>query len=1196
MSCKPTFCQSCPINHVTEGYVYPQLTNSNQLIVGEVASADDIEYNKPLVGGAGRWLTSLLKYSRQNRDQFNIITTIGCKTPDGMFPGDSNWKCTSTEDGKAAVNHCRQHHLEPVLSSRDWNKIIALGEGALKATTGRSGITAWRGSPLPLLGHLDKPRVIPTLAPAVLMKGSNLFPVIAGDLRKSTNLPPENYNLYASVDDFKNFKHKRFVFDFEWDEWGNVTLCGICGEPYKVLVCNFIEPYISVLKTLFEEATELYGHNIISADSRYFERWGWDIKAQLWDTMLMQHLVQPDYRHGLGFVVSVFTNRVHWKGMGEEDVDNEDGVEKVSKAQWKTWRREDAIPISLGGYGGCSSDDEAFRLYNARDNAGNYDIIDPLETLLDRYDLRKIYWNVSRPVAEICRNMGDYGFKIDQNRLTLMIDEIDRDIIRLEKELPDGLRPYDEEVAKRVPAPPDTYKPAKRICKGSKKNKNSHEPVEILFDKPDTVINCPVCETPVNSPKLSLVKTMAGTAMEHITPWNSTDQVIEYAKKQGLRLVFNFKTKQLTADKNARKAWGKHETAFVTIDKLKKLATLRNGFTKDGLRTTDRMYFNILTHGTSEGRLSSTAGRKGIDINIQNCFDGNTELLTKDGWVKFKDYDLKSRVAQVNQFTKEISFTEITGHVRQWFTGNLLNIKTEEQIDLLVTPDHECLLYNANNCSRDKHDPIPFKVKAKDFPNNNKVQLQAGYCKTLGATYYTTNQLILIASLQADGHITKYNIDWTFQKERKVARLRAALDELGIEYHYHFNTTKKRHRVTVPHRPDTEWLQSWKFFDKRILELTADSMLVLANELWHWDGCFTRRSMYSSSVKTNVDWAQILCILSRRRAKIREYNREGNNTNWQIDVSNTDGSSINNREIIPVPYNDYVYCVTVPEGNIIVRRNGRVAITGNCPKKARKIFIPDTPDHCLLSFDISQGENIITTWLAEDHERWERIIDPTYDEHSALASRIFNCDCTKDGPNDALRQIGKKINHGRNYGMGIRKQLEILVAEGFSMYTERDVREFIEIWKQMNKGTAIWQDQVIELARTQGYLRNAFGRIRWFNTADLATKALAFLPASTLADCVLRMMIAMHHTKYMSEIQALGLERAIDLPDDWSLRIQVHDDLTSHGPVATMAEAAHKIKYVMTQPWKELRGLVLNVDGKYSTKSWGELEPLPPNI
>lgn len=887
---KPDFCNQCPINHLTEGYVPFQKADSLQLIVGEAAGTDEVQFGKPFVGGAGRWLGGLLKQAGQDKSRFNIINTIGCKPPDNIYPSSSEWKFTSSLDAKAAVEHCRLHHLQPALESKDWQKVIALGNYALKATTGRDGITVWRGSPLPLKDKYDRPRVIPTLHPAFLMRGSNLSPIVVNDLRKTFNLPPEKYKLYCTPEELKQFDYKSFVFDFEWDEWGNITLAGLCGKPYEVLVFAWVEPYISIAKKIFENATDLYGHNIIGADTVYFSTWNWDIKAYLWDTMLMQHLVQPDYRHSLGFVSSVFTNRVHWKGMGEEDVESEDEVERVPRAQWKTWARPDALPIRLGGYGGCQSDDEAFRLYNARDNAANYDIIQPLNYLLTRYNLMDVYKNVSRPAALLCRDMESVGMKVDQDRFQKMADNLDEEINRLELNLPPELRSFEEEYDKRVPAPPNTYKPKAKICKGKKaKNKKEigtlHEPIEILFTEPNTIIHCPACETPIESPKLQVVKTVAGKGYRRKAPWNSSDQVIEYAKTQGLKLVYNPKTKQITADKSARKAWGKHETSFVTIDKLKKAATLRQTFAKESLRSVNRMFYRLKVHGTSEGRLACSGARKGIDINVQQA-----------------------------------------------------------------------------------------------------------------------------------------------------------------------------------------------------------------------------------------------------------------------------------------------------------------------PKKFRKVFVPDKEGYCFLSFDVGQGENIITTWLAEDWERWERINTPGYDEHSDLAQRIFNCDCTKDGPNDALRQVGKKINHLKNYGGQAKKMWEVLIADGYNMYTLKDCKEFDQEWRKLNARTAKWQDETIELARVQGYLRNNFRRIRWFNTSDYAAKALAFLPASTLADCVLRMMIACHLSRFGKEIADLNIDCAIDLPKDWDLRIQIHDDLTFHGPHATLIECAEKVHYVMTQPWKELNGLRFKVDGKYSTESWGDMINLPNSL
>ena len=320
---KPDFCSGCPINHVTEGYVPAQVvTDSSELIVGEAAGATEIEYGLPFIGGAGRWLTNLLKSGRQNRDNFNIINTIGCRPgPGNIYPASSEWVATDRKTALDGLAYCRAHHLQPFLDSKDWNRILALGNHALEALTPRSGIMTWRGSPLPLRGHNDRPRVIPTLHPAFLMRGSNLFPIVQNDLRKSCNLPPERYNLYCSPKELENFDYKSFVFDFEWDSFGDITIAGVCGKPYEVLVFSWVEPYISIMKKRFESATDLYGHNIIDADSVYFDRWGWNVNARMWDTMLMQHLVQPDYRHGLAFVSSVFTNRPHWKGDGEDDQD-----------------------------------------------------------------------------------------------------------------------------------------------------------------------------------------------------------------------------------------------------------------------------------------------------------------------------------------------------------------------------------------------------------------------------------------------------------------------------------------------------------------------------------------------------------------------------------------------------------------------------------------------------------------------------------------------------------------------------------------------------------------------------------------------------------------------------------------------------------------------------------------------------------
>jgi DNA polymerase I-like protein with 3'-5' exonuclease and polymerase domains len=763
---------------------------------------------------------------------------------------------------------------------------VALGGHALKALTPRQGILIWRGSPLPLKGRLEEgPKVMPTLHPAYLMRSAGLFSVAVKDLQRGLALPPERYNLWPTLEDVRKFTSPVFSFDLEWDENLHPTICGLSDRFYNAIVVPWTWEFLPELKRIFEGAKKIIGHNIISADLKFLPS-DWHITAELHDTMLKQHLIQPDYRHNLGFVASVFTRKVFWKGTGEETEDD-DGSFLATGAQWKTWNSPEAIPVRFGGYGGCQSPQEAFRLYNARDTDGEFQIDFPISNTLKTFGMEDVYWNVSVPVAFICREMSEQGVRIDPGKVGEIRTSLNTEIAKLEQTLPEGLKPYEQPITRNAPAPAGTYKQKIKKCKGNKKAGTKHDPVDITFDRPGTR-RCPVCGAECESGPMVELKIVKVPDTKTITPWNSTPQVLAYAKSIGCKTVTNVKTGNVTADKNARKVWGREHTEFTIVDQLKKSVTLRNGFVRAEMLEVDRVYFNLLVHGTAEGRLSSSGRRPGIDPNIQNQ-----------------------------------------------------------------------------------------------------------------------------------------------------------------------------------------------------------------------------------------------------------------------------------------------------------------------PTVIRPIYIPDSPGFGILDIDISQGENMLTAWLAKDYERLERLRTPGYDEHAALATMCFGKPVTKSNENSYLRKPAKVINHGKNYGMGWEHMQTNLALEGF-FYSAKDVKEMNEIWAKLNPGTARWQKETVELAKQQGYLVNPFGRKRFFQTRDYATKALAFLPASTLADVVLRMMIA-HFPAGVDELSKPIFQRAIhklglavigELVPGWRMMIQVHDSLVFCGPHETHMEQARRSKAIMTQSWKELNGFSLGVEAKYSTVSWGDVKTI----
>jgi uracil-DNA glycosylase len=614
LTTKTDFCSECPINKYTEGYVPLQLGSGSELWVGEAAGEEESKSGKPFVGGAGSWLNSMLRSARIARSTINIINTIGCHPPNNAYPGSDKWTWTDRTTAYAGVRYCRQHHLEPALIQIKPSRIVALGEEAMNSLTGRSGVTLWRGSPLPLRGlAAEGPRVVPTLHPAYLMRQPGMFSVAVRDLRRGLELPPEDYNLYPTIEQVRQFQDKRFAFDFEWDEWSNITMCGLSARPYTSICVPFVGEFVEELQRIFETAEIIIGHNIVDADTAYFEKLGWNVTAKLHDTMLAQHLVQPDYRHGLAFVASVFTNKVFWKGKGEESEDDAGNVLPTG-AQWRTWDSPDAIPREFGGYGGCVSSDEAWRLYNARDTDASLQAEDGIFRLLRQFGQENTYWNVSLPAAHICRGINEKGLRIDHTRLEEIRTSLENDIRHIETTLPEGLAPYEKPIIRTVPAPTDTWKPKTKICKGTRKL--PHDPQNILFNSPGES-SCKVCGRVYESGKMGCLKRIKIPDTKRIVPWNSQAQVIAYATSKGCKPIAHVKTGNSSADKRARKIWGRDHTEFAVVDSLKKLITQRNSFAKDGLLGIDWVKFRLSITGTSEGRLACR-GVYPANLNLQN--------------------------------------------------------------------------------------------------------------------------------------------------------------------------------------------------------------------------------------------------------------------------------------------------------------------------------------------------------------------------------------------------------------------------------------------------------------------------------------------------------------------------------------------------------------------------------------------------
>ena len=451
------------------------------------------------------------------------------------------------------------------------------------------------------------------------------------------------------------------------------------------------------------------------------------------------------------------------------------------------------------------------------------------------------------------------------------------------------------------------------------------------------------------------------------------------------------------------------------IDRLPKEMTYGLSVKRDHSHVTG----GIVTHNT--GRFST---------DVPNCFDDKTEVLTTEGWVGSATLRKGHIVAQWHPDTDIIDFVHPERVVHEPYAGPLVSLQNQH-IDLLLTPNHRCPLVNRRGA---------LKVVTADNYQSDHKQVHSGFYQPTTKLNLSHDLIRLVVAAQADGHFNHNRIDFGFHKKRKAQRLNRLLTSVGAQFRFQQQRKGdgyKIHRFYVSgfiaHQLQS-LLTERKVLGPWILDMSREQLDVFCAELSFWDGCLKLDSMYSSSIKQNVDWAQIALTLSGRRVKVREYMPASGRVNYQLDVVKRPYSWTTNVQKTKVSFNGTVHCLTVPSGFVIVRRNGRVCITGQSqnlptPDKddwgIRKAFVAPT-GHKLAVADYEQLEMRIMAHMSGDR-RMIGAIRAGKDLHSFTVSLM--------APGITYEEVvaAKKAEHPDDRQKMMRRLRQDMKAVGFGI-------------------------------------------------------------------------------------------------------------------------------------------------------------------
>ena len=324
---------------------------------------------------------------------------------------------------------------------------------------------------------------------------------------------------------------------------------------------------------------------------------------------------------------------------------------------------------------------------------------------------------------------------------------------------------------------------------------------------------------------------------------------------------------------------------------------------------------------------------------IDECFPGDTEVMTENGFKQFDELTMSDKIVQWNE-DGSMSVVDPERIVKHPYDGELLTIRhSNGDIIHSSTPNHNRVLISQGK------NKFVRKIQAKD-------SLSGGWKIPVAGNLDGNGLPIPDAMIQfhvafaADGCIKNGRYGYiSFKKDRKKERLDRILKETGIEYSYHFN---ERHKYHCYYFGRMDNIKLFAGFDKSLvipgfIHSTLHQKHVFLEELKYWDGYLNYgrnnpvKSMYFSTAKREeADFVQTISHLSGYYCTVFERVKAGYKKAYACVCREKAHQTQQRINAYHEKYKGNVYCVTVPSHMIMIRQEGRVCITGNCDKLASK--------------------------------------------------------------------------------------------------------------------------------------------------------------------------------------------------------------------------------------------------------------------
>lgn len=323
-----------------------------------------------------------------------------------------------------------------------------------------------------------------------------------------------------------------------------------------------------------------------------------------------------------------------------------------------------------------------------------------------------------------------------------------------------------------------------------------------------------------------------------------------------------------------------------------------------------------------------------------HCYDSKTEVLTSNGFKLWEDIVDTDLLADVNETTLEfMGFKKPLALISHNYSGKMFSVDSGDT-SFRVTEGHKMIGQIISKHSDRYGDFKPKSYVIGDLSSNKSKftylgQMETRLPDTLSVVQHIEPLGKIIGMYIGDGYKVNNTIAFHFKKDRKLKYIEGTLKQLGWDYSLNKEPCGAYYIRVYKNEIVTEILSKCGSGakNKKIGEWDQCLYVGIFDGLKNSDGSVKRNTwtFSTSSDHLKKDFMDFACLAG---LSVMENKRQDSchrlmvktKTTSRINDSRKDDSKVVVEDVVDEP----VFCATMPSGAVVVRRNGKQLVCGNC--------------------------------------------------------------------------------------------------------------------------------------------------------------------------------------------------------------------------------------------------------------------------